>query len=128
LTSADTLSALRELPKTNPKLHDEITADRTNDGGGDDEPAFSADSETDAGDGSDIPIDVMRSVVMSGGSVATEGFGVDEEGSIVRTGAAEMSEEQGGEGDENVEQPVKLGRGHRAKAGSTRYGAEWEQH
>ena len=50
----------------------------------DDEPTFSPEAE----DGSDIPIDVVRSVVIAEGDVIDR-YKTDEEGSIVRTGVAE---------------------------------------
>lgn len=86
------------------------------------EPAFSVDSPDD---GSDIPIDVVRSTVMSEGVVVDEGFAIDDHGAIIRTGVAEGLEEV-----EEVEKvgPVVLGRGRRAKVGTTKYGAEWEEH
>ena len=85
LTSAEALLALRQLPITNPSLHHKITGGKTSRCTEDDEPVFSA--ETDPGDGSDIPIDVVQLVVMAEGSV--DGYKLDEEGSIVRTGVAE---------------------------------------
>jgi hypothetical protein len=94
----------------------------------DDEPVFSA--ETDQGDGSDIPIDVVRSVVMAEGSVV-DGYKLDEEGSIVRTGVAENEEQQAGEDDAEASVIVpaaELGRGRRVKIGSKRFNAEWEEH
>jgi len=51
---------------------------------------------------------------MSQGSAAINGFAIDEQGSVVRTGVAELA--------------VKLGRGRRAKTGSKKYGAEREGH
>lgn len=128
LTSAEALSALRQLPITNPSLHHEITGGKTSGCTEDDEPVFSA--ETDQGDGSDIPIDVVRSVVMAEGSVV-DGYKLDEEGSIVRTGVAENEEQQASEGDaegSDTEPAAELGRGRRVKIGSKRFNAEWEEH
>jgi len=80
--------------------------------------------------GSDIPVDVIVSHIVSDGLVVIVGFGVDEHGSIVRTGAAEDSETVA---DELVEGGVTkathvLGHGHRIKAGPSKYGAAWERH
>ena len=125
LTSAEALSALRQLPITNPSLHHEITGGKTSRCTEDDEPVFSA--ETDQGDGSDILIDVVQSVVMAEGSVV-DGYKLDEEGSIVRTGVAENKV-----GEDDAEASVivpaaELGRGRRVKIGSKRFNAEWEEH
>jgi hypothetical protein len=72
LTSATTLTALRLLPKTNPTLYDEICTDKIDISSGGEEPAFPVDN--DQCDGSDIPIDVIRLTVMSGGSVLMMGL------------------------------------------------------
>ena len=126
MTSAQALSALRQLPITNPSLHHEITAGNTSGSTKDDEPVFSV--ETDQDDGCDIPINVVRSVVMAEGPL--DGYKLDEEGSIVRTGIAEDSEQQtGDDGESSVILPAAdLGRGRRVKIGSKRYDAEWEEH
>jgi len=125
LTSAEALSALRQLPITNPSLHHEITGGKTSRCTEDDEPVFSA--ETDQGDGSDILIDVVQSVVMAEGSVV-DGYKLDEEGSIVRTGVAENEA-----GEDNAEASVivpaaELGHGRQVKIGSKGFIAEWEEH
>ena len=126
LTSAATLTALRLLPKTNPELYNEISAHTTNCHAGE-EPTFSmADNDTDKG--CDIPIDVIRSAVMAGGSVTDEGFAIDEEGVVVWTGVAEELEEIEGAEEADPIVRVELGRGRRAKIGSRRYGTEWEEH
>ena len=127
LTLAQALSALRQLPVTNPSLYHQITAGNTSGGRKDDEPVISV--ETDQDDRCDIPIDIVRSVVMAEGSV--DGYTLDEEGSIVRTGIAEDSEQQTGEnnGESSAILPAAdLGRGRRVKIGSKRYDAEWEEH
>lgn len=130
LTSAQALAALRELPKTNLALHLEISAGKTNADAGEtsDEPAFSVETQDDS---SDIPIDVVRSVVMSEGVVLKEGFDIDDEGEIVRTGIAEDPEMEleVEKADENVAlASVELGRGRRTKIESRKYGADWEEH
>ena len=43
---------------------------------------------------SDIPIEVVRAVVMSQGSAAIDGFAIDEQGSVVRTGVAESRQQK----------------------------------
>jgi hypothetical protein len=62
LTSAKALAALCELHKTNPALHAEITAGIA-EATADDEPVFSIEAEAGAGNGSDIPIEVVQAVV-----------------------------------------------------------------
>jgi hypothetical protein len=65
---------------------------------------------------------------MAGGSVTNKGFAMDGRGVVVRIGAAEELEEiEEAEGVDEIV-PVELGRGRRAKVGSKRYGAEWEEH
>jgi hypothetical protein len=87
----------------------------------DDEPTFSIETPDDS---CDIPINIVRSTVMSDGVVSAEGFAIDDEGGIVRTGVAEETE---GDEGENTS-PVELGRGHCARMGAKKYGAEWEEH
>ena len=119
LTSAEALTALRELLRTNPALHKEFTGEEkvmTIDEG--DELEFSEDCDHD--DESDIPIDVVVNHVLSEGSTPIAGFVVDDEGGLTRTGSAEDSDvEENGELDNkvDVEVPVviQLGRGHRIK-------------
>jgi hypothetical protein len=82
LTSAAALTALRELPNTNPALYREITGGKTQE--------FTGEEEDEPIEyGSDIPVEVITAQIVSGGSVTTEGFEVDGDGSIVRTGVAE---------------------------------------
>ena len=122
LTSAPALTTLRELPVTNPTLHQEISAGKTNtEDDLDDEPTFSIEAPDDS---CDIPINIVRSAVMSDGVVSAEGFVIDDEGGIVRTGVAEETEWDEGENAS----PVELGRGRRARIGTKKYGAEWEEH
>ncbi|KIM71114.1 hypothetical protein PILCRDRAFT_17365 [Piloderma croceum F 1598] len=82
LTSAAALTALRELPNTNPALYREITGGKTQESTGEEE-------DEPIEYGSDIPVEVITAQIVSGGSVTTEGFEVDGDGSIVRTGVAE---------------------------------------
>lgn len=112
LTSAQALTALRELPTTNLTLHSEISAGKTDVNAHDlNEPAFPVDAPND---GSDIPIDVVRSAVMSEGVIVDESFEIDDHGAIFRTGVAKGLEEI--EAVENIG-PVVLGRGRRQKLG-----------
>jgi len=127
LTSAAALSALRELPTTNPALHHTFSLGKTNQTTVDDEPAF-PDDDGGINDGCDIPVDVVQSVVMSEGIVAKNGFALDSEGNIVRTGIAEDVEEIIELEELEVVQSTELGRGRRAKTGSRKYGADWEEH
>jgi len=122
----DTDLALCQLPITNPSLHHEITGGKTSRCTEDDEPVFSA--KSDQGDGSDIPINVVRLVVIAEGSVVN-GYKLDEEGSIVRTGVAENEEQQAGEDDAEVTVIIpaaELGHGRQVKISSKRFNAEWE--
>src|SRR5882762_4901993 len=113
LTSGAALSALRTLPTTNPTLYQEITSGKTNEIM-DDEPVFSDEFEVD-NVGSDIPVDIIRSVIMSDGSIGIEGFGTDESSNIIRTGAAEEFQCNAEEDEENAIPPAVLGRGCRSK-------------
>ena len=85
-----------------------------------------ADAEDDslAPDGSDIPLDVVRSAVITG--TCDAGFIFGDQGVILHTGTAEGLEDV--DGEEEDEADVELGRGCRTKTGSKCYGAEWEQH
>jgi hypothetical protein len=122
LTSAPALTVLHERPVTNPTLHQEISAGKTNTKDDlDDEPTFSIKTPDNS---CDTLINIVRSTVMSDGVVSAEGFAIDNEGGIVRTGVAEETERDKGENAS----PVELGCGRRAKMGTTKYGAEWEEH
>lgn len=59
---------------------------------------------------------------MSEGVVAIAGFGVEDNGVVVRTGVAEDEAAE----IEDIPQAVVLGRGKRAKQGTTKYGPDWE--
>jgi hypothetical protein len=122
LTSTPALTAPHELPITNPILHQEISTGKTNTQDDlDNEPTFSIKTPDDS---CDIPIHIVRSTVMSDGVVPAEGFAIDDEGSIVRTGVAEETE---GDEGENAS-PAELRCGHRTRMGTKKYGAEWEKH
>lgn len=123
LTSVAALTALRELPNTNPTLYHEIS-------GKSDEPTGNAEKDFDEiddepMDGSDIPVEVIIAQVIDNSLV--EGFKVSDEGSVVRIGVAEETEVV--LADETVGGDVTLGRGHRTKVVNTKYNsAMWEQH
>jgi hypothetical protein len=89
LTSAGALTALRELPNTNPTLYHEITGGKTQESTGA-EDDFPEEEDEPVECGSDIPVEVITVQIVSGGSVAME-FRVDD-GSIVRTGVAEETD------------------------------------
>jgi hypothetical protein len=124
MTSPEALLALRELPRTNPTLYDEISANCSigEESNEIEEDAFSPENEIDGSDETDIPTEVVRSLVVSDGRNIGDGYGLDNDGTIVRVGAAEgtsLIEDKG---------MVELGRGHRVKTGSKRYKGEWEGH
>jgi hypothetical protein len=61
MTSPEALLALRELPRTNPTLYDEISANRSvGEENEVEEDAFSPENEIDGSDGTDIPTEVVR--------------------------------------------------------------------
>src|ERR1700734_1723130 len=91
LTSPVTLTALRELPNTNPTLYHEITGGK-GDESADLEKDFVEGNDDLAEDGTDIPVDVIVAQIVSGNSILAEGFKCDNEGIIVRTGVAEETE------------------------------------
>ena len=124
MTSPDALLALRELPRTNPTLYDEISANHSvgEESNKVEEDAFSPENEIDGSDGSEIPTEVVWLLVISDGRNIDDGYGLDNDGTIVRVGAAEgasLIEDKG---------MVELGWGHRVKTGSKRYGGDWEGH
>ena len=122
LTSAPALTALCELPVTNPTLHQEISTGKTNTKDNvDNKPTFLIETSEDS---CDILINIVRSTVMSDGVVSVEGFAIDNKGSIVRTGVAEEME---GDKDEDAS-PVELVCGHRMKMGTKKYGTKWEEY
>jgi hypothetical protein len=89
LTSPAALTALRQLANTNTTLYHEITGGNTmTEAAKNEEPDFPEDGDIQTDDGSDIPVDIIITHIMSGGSPA-EGFKVNDEGSIMRTGIAE---------------------------------------
>lgn len=127
LTSATTLAALRELPHTNPSLYRELSAGREGiQSPSDDEPAF-MDAGPDLDEGSDIPIEIVRSVVMSEGCIAADGYAIDAQGVVIRNGISEDAEAAA-----NIDNlaisglETDLGRGRRLKRESKRYGDDWE--
>jgi hypothetical protein len=116
--------ALCELPWTNLTLYDEISANRSigEESNKVEEDTFSPENEIDGSNEIDIPTEVVRSLVVSDGRNIGNGYGLDNNGTIVRVGTAEgtsLIEDKGA---------IELGRGHRAKTGSKRYRGEWEGH
>ena len=61
------------------------------------------------------------------GSVV-DGYKLDEEGSIVRTGVAENEASEDNAEASVIVPAAELGRGRRVKIGSKRFNAEWEEH
>ena len=111
-------------PSDQPTLYDEISANHSigEESNEVEEDAFSSENEIDGSDETDIPTEVVRSLVISDGHNIGNGYGLDNDGTIVRVGAAEgtsLIEDEG---------MVELGRGHCVKTGSKRYGGEWEGH
>lgn len=125
LTSVAALTALRELPNTNPTLYHEIS-------GKSDEPTGNAEKdfdeiENEPMDSSNIPVEVIIAQVIDNSLVGVQGFKVSGDGSVMRTGVAEETEVV--LADETVGGDVTLGRGHRTKVVNTKYNsAMWEQH
>jgi hypothetical protein len=75
LTSAPALSALCDLPITNSTLYHEITNRKMNETFTDNELEFSANIEGED-DSGDVPVAAIQTVVVSGGSVVVDGFGI----------------------------------------------------
>jgi hypothetical protein len=129
LTSVAALTALRELPNTNPTLYHEISRKS-------DEPTGNAEKDFDKiddkpMDGSDIPVEVIIAQVVDNSLVGVQGFKVSDKGSVVRIGVAEETEVvlANETANETVGGDVTLSRGHRTKVVNTKYnGAMWEQH
>jgi hypothetical protein len=123
LTSVDVLTALRNLPKSNPALYKQFTGETegTMTVNEPEEPAFFENEVID--DDSDIPMDVILSHIMEEG--IGHGFEAKDDGQIERTGIAEDVESE----IAAVAAPLILGRGKRTKTTSTRYSTlAWEQH
>jgi hypothetical protein len=82
LTSAPALTALCELPVTNPTLHQEISAGKMNTKDDlNDEPTFLIKTSDDS---CDILINIVKSTVMSNSVVSAEQFAIDNEGGCQR--------------------------------------------
>ena len=124
LTSPEALAALRELPKSNPALYREFVGldEPVEEPVGESEDEFSDDVE----DASDIPVDVVSTLVTSGSTHLEEGFRIDDEGCVVRVAEVEDAEA----GEEAVAEPEPVGRGHRKKKATVPWGgvAVWERH
>jgi hypothetical protein len=127
MTSPEALAALRRLPEVNPELHKSFLRGRSEATGDEPDPDP---EKNDLDDDSCVPVPVVIDHIVSEGTVQTPGFGVDEDGNLVRTGEAEaildaeaIVDECGNNGDKAG--PAVFGRGHRKKATSTRYKNEW---
>ncbi|KAF8185250.1 hypothetical protein K438DRAFT_1765899 [Mycena galopus ATCC 62051] len=94
LTSSEALAALRDLPNTNPALHQELTAPRVMPGDTEiEELLFPQDNEVLHDDESDIPLEVLINHVETGNSSKLpDGFVVDEAGNLARDGVVEDTE------------------------------------
>ncbi|KAG6805720.1 hypothetical protein H0H92_011818 [Tricholoma furcatifolium] len=89
LTSLETLSALRNLPKTDPDFYRELTEAAEVVSGvseSSEEPTYSNNFEDDSA----VPMDVVLQCMAGNG--LRDGFGVDDHGSITRVGSAESME------------------------------------
>ena len=82
--------ALCELPRTNPTLYDKISANHSigEESNKVEEDTFSPENEIHGSDATDIPTEVVRSLVVSNGRNIGDGYGLDNNGTIVRVGAA----------------------------------------
>ena len=129
LISVAALTAFCEFLKTNAALYCEITGETEAEIAGNEDDLVEDDDIPDKY-GSDIPIDVIISHIVSDGLISIAGFGVGNHGGIVRTGTAEDPETV-------ADEPVKggvteathiLGCGHRTKVGPSKYGPAWERH
>ncbi|KAH9971063.1 hypothetical protein BJV74DRAFT_889431 [Russula compacta] len=120
LTSLDALTALRNLPKSNPTLYKQFTGkcEDIPTADGEEEPTFFEGEEID--DDSDIPMEVIRSQVMENG--LGQGFETNEEGQIERNGIAEDIEAK-----ITILAVLLMGCGQRTKTASTWYTSAWEQ-
>ncbi|KAF7969543.1 hypothetical protein HWV62_26941 [Athelia sp. TMB] len=128
LTSPTTLAALHDLPHTNSSLHQELSAGRQTliQSLSDDEPAF-LEAGGDIDEGSDIPVDIVRSVVMSEGTVAAKGYTINTQGSIIRDGIAEDAEDAADVVNLVVAgSEAELGHRRQVRRESKRYSDDWE--
>jgi hypothetical protein len=124
LTSPEALAGLRELRTTNPALHAALTQTDTIAADGNDDGEEDPYSGPDVYDDCDIPLAVVSDHLRSGGSSVSANFSIGDEGGIVRSGNAEVSD-----AEEESNAPVVLGRGQRRKMPATRYqGPVWEEH
>ena len=131
ITSPDALMALRNLPKTNPALHKELSQDieelavppTVN---VPEEPAFADNLD----DSSDVPIAVVKSHIISASQTIPAGFGTHDDGSLCRSTAVEDTDfdpSQELEDESRDPMPVvalELGHGHRTKRRRRLFGDE----
>ena len=116
LTSPEALSALRKLATENPILYNEFTANiHSTTGEGVEPDYFTEPDDIGVVDESDTPVDVAIEHVLAESAGAPHGFVVRDDGALARSGNVEPPV--------NVPEPI-LGRGHRKKKVSERYGLE----
>lgn len=115
LTSPEALAALRELPKSNPALYRELVGlDEPVE-----EPVGSEDEfSDDVEDASDIPVDVVSTLLASDSTHVEEGFKIDDEGCVVRVAEVENAEA----GEEAAAEPELVGHGHQKKKATVPWG------
>lgn len=124
--------ALRNLPKTNPALYKELSQDieelavaPTLDVP--EEPAFANNPD----DSSDVPIDIVKSHVISASQIIPAGFGAHDDRSLHSSAAVEdtdFDQEEDEARDPGPAVTLVLGRGHRTKRRRRLFGDEpnWE--
>ncbi len=145
LTSNKALTALRELPKTDPKFFKELY--QLDDGVLEDkcgdileqEPSEDDDSDTGPNDSSDVPVCVLKELVMNSKLSGTDSslYEVNESGSVQTVAPIEMEMEDGPDdvvdefvhGVNRVNESVELGRGRRKRAKPKHFfEEEWESY
>ncbi|KAF7349854.1 ATP-binding cassette sub-family A member 6 [Mycena venus] len=126
LTSPAALTALRELPTTDPDLYRELIGQKQPTETVVEEELFADDEEVKGYcDESDIPVDVLITHVTTGGVAALpDGFQIDDEGNLCRNSAAEDPELV----VEASDLPVAVRRPKRAAKAPRPYGGDamWE--
>jgi len=122
LISGEALAALRDLLRTNPDLHKEITGQEEPEQTGEDESTFSLDHELL--DDTDIPTDVVIDHVVSDGKQVEQGFMVDGNGMVTRDSVAEELEM----GDAGNDAEAVCGHGQCVRTKRTLFGGNhmWE--
>ena len=125
LKSPAALTALRDLPKTDPALYAELTQTSEPEAAPTEEDLFDSDEEdNDFNDESAIPVDVVINHVMARVPNLPAGFALAEDGSIVRNSVAEDAELDIVVND----LPLSVRRTRRAVKPNWAYGNDWEEH